>query len=130
MRKAILYRLLEKRNITEDGHWLWMGVCWPNGYPQIKLKGKTFAVHRLSLQVFRNVEFGPNEQANHVRECKYKHCFNPDHLYKGTHSDNMSDIPMKCSKCGGPKKRNKHCEKCKKEYMRKYMKKYYHDHKT
>lgn len=30
-------------------------------------------------------------QVNHVRECQYKHCFNPNHLYIGTQAQNMAD---------------------------------------
>ena len=32
-----------------------------------------------------------DECACHIRECPNKHCFNKNHIYKGSHKDNMID---------------------------------------
>ncbi len=96
MKKPIKDRLFEKRKIDPiTGCWLWMGGKFLNGYGTIKVKGKSNPIHRLSLEIFKGVIFGKDEQANHIRECPYKHCFNPDHLYKGTQKQNMADLKSK-----------------------------------
>lgn len=116
--KAIL---LERRIITDSGCWLYTGGKFSNGYGSIKYKGKTHAVHRLSLSVFKDIIFGVEDNANHIKECPNKHCFNPDHLYKGTQIDNMADRHSKCESCGIIKEKPGRCMRCKRKYMKKYM---------
>lgn len=130
MNRDLKLRLLGKRKINEiTGCWLWTGVI-SNHYGQIKVKGKGKSVHRLALELFKGIIFGPNEQANHIKECPNKHCFNPDHLYKGEqHNNNTDKIKFICPNCGKEKKKGR-CQNCKKLYMRKYMKVYYHKNKT
>lgn len=102
MNKDIKLRLLDRRRIDPvTGCWLYTGSILSNGYGNIKYKGKTKLVHRLSLEVFKNVIFEADEQSNHTIECPNKHCFNPDHLYKGTQTNNMRDR----SKVNPPKSR-------------------------
>lgn len=121
MNKDIKLRLFERRFIDETTNcWLWKGTINTNGYGSIKYKGKAILVHRLSLIVFKDVVFGINEQANHIKECKNKHCFNPDHLYKGTQVDNMTDFGTTCKLCGESKVKGKRCRKCKMKYNREY----------
>lgn len=121
MNKSIAVRLLEKRYIDPITNcWLWTGAKFGNGYGSIKYKGESESVHRLSLIVFKNIIFEIDEQANHTRECPYKHCFNPDHLYKGTQSENMADYGSKCKKCGGSKLVGVKCYSCKAKYNREY----------
>jgi len=69
--------------------------CWlytlgqdKDGYGKIKYKGKTYRVHILSYKHFVGE---PKQQVLHKLECPHKHCFNPEHLYDGSHSDNMKD---------------------------------------
>jgi hypothetical protein len=114
MNRDIKDRLLDKRIISNNGCWLWQGARFINGYGSIKYYGKTNLVHRLSLEIFRDIKLSTND--NHIRECPNKHCFNPDHLYKGTQTENMTDFGVKCKLCGGPKVKGKRCRMCKMKY--------------
>ncbi len=82
-------RLFACREIIDD-HWIWTGAV-ANEYPVMKVHGATISVCRLSLEIFKGIKFKADQQANHIIECTYKICFNPDHLYAGTHKDNMKD---------------------------------------
>lgn len=69
--------------------------CWlytlgqdKDGYGKIKFKGKTYRVHILAYKYFVGE---PKNQILHKFECPFKYCFNPEHLYDGTHNDNMRD---------------------------------------
>lgn len=90
MNKSIVDRIKENIEIGGLNHWLWKGSL-SNGRAVIKYKGKTCTVARLVLEIFKDEKFGPDEQANHKPPCNIKHCINPDHLYKGTQTDNMKD---------------------------------------
>jgi hypothetical protein len=83
-------KLLENRVIHPlYGCWLWTLGRKPNGYGEIKWKGKTYTVHRLAYVEFKGKE--PKNHVLHKLECPHKHCFNPDHLYDGTNIDNYLD---------------------------------------
>jgi len=90
-------RLLRKRLIDPvTDCWLYIGSRYKGRkgelkYGFIKYQNKNVLVHRLSLIVFKDIVFDVNEQSNHILECKNMHCFNPDHLYKGTQKQNMED---------------------------------------
>ena len=58
------------------------------GYGRIKIAGKQVDVHRLSYMVF----VGPMPEGKIVcHTCDCPSCYNPKHLYAGTHSDNRMD---------------------------------------
>jgi len=99
MKKDIKDRLIEKRIVDPVTNcWLYTGAKYSNGYGFIKYQGKAHLVHRLSLMIFKDIIFDEGEQSNHNKECPHKHCFNPDHLYKGTQTDNMGDRYAKVNK--------------------------------
>lgn len=81
--------LLEKKRMIRDC-WIWTGKQ-EHGYgtlwiPEIKY---TARVHVLSLFLFRRKAFSFKKQVNHT--CNVKSCFNPNHLYAGTQTQNMAD---------------------------------------
>ena len=81
-------RLLAKIKTNRRGCWLWQGApSGRDGRGQIKVKGRSYQVHRLSYEVF----VGPVEQFDVLHSCDTPNCINPDHLFLGTHSDNMKD---------------------------------------
>lgn len=81
--------LTNKRAIdSTTGCWLFTGGQDKDGYGKIKFNGKTYSAHRLA---WRNWVGEPINQILHKPICPNKHCFNPEHLYDGTHSDNMRD---------------------------------------
>lgn len=74
----------------ETGCWNWMGSLQTCGYGQIRIGGSISQLaHRLSWIAHR----GPLPSGLHVlHHCDNPKCCNPDHLYLGTHLDNMRDM--------------------------------------
>lgn len=73
--------------------WIWQGCIRPNGYGQFTIHNKHYAAHR----VMYKITYGSIQTGKIVcHSCDIRHCVNPDHLWIGTHKDNMSD----CSKKG------------------------------
>ena len=87
-------RLFSRRTITPEGHWLWKGHIDNHGYGRIRFNGKWDYVHRVSAILFLgyNPHHHEKVQINHKKECQIRHCFNPEHIYLGSHSENMEDM--------------------------------------
>lgn len=74
--------------IIESGCWEWQWGLDSHGYGQMKLNGSSFRAHRASW-IKHN---GPiPEGLNVLHSCDNRRCINPDHLFLGTHQDNMDD---------------------------------------
>lgn len=71
-----------------DGCWEWRGTT-NKGYGRLHWKSKTTAAHRVAYEL-RNGEIQGDAQVLH--KCDNRLCCNPDHLYLGTHADNMRDM--------------------------------------
>lgn len=72
-----------------SGCWLWCGPINDHGYGVNKRLG---SLHRLSCILFR----GPIPKGMGVlHKCDVRCCVNPDHLYVGTHTDNMRDVRVR-----------------------------------
>ena len=85
--------LLKSRLITDSGCWQWTAGVTSKGYGKIKSHGRTCSVHRFSWDTFKREPIGPGLMVLH--RCDNKRCFNPDHLFLGTHHDNMRDMREK-----------------------------------
>jgi hypothetical protein len=60
------------------------------GHGQLSYKLRTYGVHRLSAMIFYGLDLDDKtQQANHT--CPNRNCWNPDHIYVGTQSDNVKD---------------------------------------
>jgi hypothetical protein len=65
---------------------LWCGGVNGGGYGQISVDGRKMLVHRVAYQL----AFGPIPDGLDVlHHCDTPCCISPDHLYAGTHQDNM-----------------------------------------
>ena len=76
------------------GCWEWQGHVHPepNPYGSTSYRGKGWRVHRLAYHLAK----GPIPAGLDIcHECDYKRCCNPDHLFPGTHRDNMLDMRAK-----------------------------------
>lgn len=72
--------------------WIWTGSTNPDGYGRFKVNGKLEQAHRFSF----NFHFDKPEDNKHVlHKCDVRCCVNPDHLFLGSHSDNMKDMYKK-----------------------------------
>lgn len=90
--------------ITESGCWIWMHALDVQGYGALEFLGaQNVKAHRLSWEVYR----GPIPKGMHVCHCcDIPCCVNPDHLFLGTHTDNMRDKAKK----GRAPRGESHCD--------------------
>lgn len=91
--KTYQERIKKKVNVLANGCWIWTGSRMSSGYGVISYQGKQMGVHRVSLIVFKGVEFSEGDQACHT--CDVRDCCNPDHLFVGSASENMQDAQKK-----------------------------------
>lgn len=78
-----------------SGCWLWTGWTHRQGYGCLRLDGKSKLAHRVAYAA----AFGDFPQHLDVcHKCDVTGCINPDHLFLGTHQDNMVDRTRK-GKC-------------------------------
>lgn len=84
-------RLLLGRRINEGtGCWEWTrGTRGKMKYGTLCVGGKNEGVHRLSAHVFHGFDLRSPMLICH--SCDNPLCFNPDHLFVGTHKDNSDD---------------------------------------
>lgn len=75
-----------------DGCWLWTGSRTSDGYGGIRVCGKSVGAHRVAYELF----VAPIPDGLHVlHRCDTPNCVRPEHLFLGTHADNMSDMATK-----------------------------------
>lgn len=83
-----------------DGCWIWTRSATHDGYGSFSLGGRTFVAHRVAWII----EYGQFDQ----NLCVCHHCDNPicvraEHLFLGTHADNMEDMVRKGRQALGDK---------------------------
>ncbi len=72
----------------ENECWLWKGSFKSNGYGNFHRK----SAHRVSYKII-NCKF-PKERFEICHKCNNPKCVNPNHLYAGTHKENMQDMKV------------------------------------
>ena len=89
-------RIRNKLIKDPSGCWIWMGGI-SRGYGAIKIKGKNKKVHRVMWELTN----GSIPKGIFVlHKCDITECANPDHLFLGTHTDNMKDMIQKGRRSG------------------------------
>lgn len=83
--------LLSRRIITNQGCWEYSMCRNRSGYGKLSFRGKLTTAHRLSYEVFK----GAIGDYFVCHRCDNPPCFNPDHLFLGTHLDNIRDAKAK-----------------------------------
>jgi len=78
----------EKSTKSGSGCWEWSGRI-SDGYPVQRIGGKTYFVHRLSLEAKMSAPLG-SQAAHHM--CANSKCVNPEHLQPVTHRENVAEM--------------------------------------
>jgi hypothetical protein len=77
---------------TVSGCWLWTRSCDRWGYGHLSINGRLIQAHRHSYELHT----GPiPPRMNALHRCDVPKCVNRDHLFLGTHQDNMADMKAK-----------------------------------
>ena len=91
--KTDLERFVRKHSPSDDrGCIEWTGAMYPTGYGSFWFDGRVQPAHRVSWMMFR----GSIPDGLYVlHRCDNRKCVNPEHLFLGTHQDNMDDMLAK-----------------------------------
>jgi HNH endonuclease len=89
----------------DDWCWEWTGCVGKTGYGQLRRSGKSLYAHRYAWELTH----GPLDVGQCVlHRCDNPVCVRPDHLFVGTHADNVIDKVVKGrqSRTGQPREAN------------------------
>ena len=83
-----LERILSKSIINENGCIVFNGFLNEFGYGRLRANGKKVLVHRY---VYEEINGKIPKDKLCCHSCDTPNCINPEHLFLGTHSDNIKD---------------------------------------
>jgi predicted XRE-type DNA-binding protein len=93
-------RFWSKVNILDDEHcWDWVAGKNQKGYGEFKIDGSMYRANRVSWIICNSNEIPDGMIICH--KCDNPSCVNPNHLFLGTHSENMVDMTKKDSAAKG-----------------------------
>lgn len=104
MGKTLKQRFEAKYKINPvTGCWDWVASSTRgNGYGEFKVNGRALSSHRVSYELY----VAPITNGLQVlHTCDNRKCVNPNHLFLGTHADNMADKVAKGRQAKGDKVR-------------------------
>lgn len=91
MRRPIADRFWKNVDKT-DYCWNWIGTLSTHGYGQISINRRWRLAPRIAWELY----YGESPGKNHVlHRCDNPRCVREDHLFLGTHQDNMKDMLQK-----------------------------------
>jgi len=84
--------LLSRIKIADNGCWIWIKGTDRHGYGIVPLNSGVRSSHRLAYKLFCG-EITEGLSICHI--CDNPPCCNPEHLFLGTHAENMQDALQK-----------------------------------
>jgi hypothetical protein len=88
-----LTRIFAKTEERASGCWIWVGSQHKSGYVYRYYRGRSVKVHRKIFELTMNLTLSPKECVCH--SCDIPQCINPDHLWVGSHQQNIRDASSK-----------------------------------
>lgn len=70
---------------------LWQGAVTGSGYGHLRINGTLVYAHRFAFFL----KHGRWPEPNGLHSCDTPACVNADHIFEGTHADNMADMRRK-----------------------------------
>jgi hypothetical protein len=82
--------MTKKSLLGDNGCWLFQGAKDTGGYCYVSFKNRMISIHRISAHYHWG--FGLDSSMNILHKCNTRNCWNPNHIYEGTQSENMLDM--------------------------------------
>ena len=89
--------------IPESGCWIWIGPLHHTGYGNFNENGKRTRAHR---EIFQRLVGSIPKGKFLCHKCDIRSCVNPNHMFIGSHQDNMNDMVNKKRSLFGSKHHN------------------------
>jgi hypothetical protein len=96
VKKTFFERWCEKVDMKDpDDCWDWLGFKNKDGYGFLKNNKKNIRAHRYAYAQYKNNGQPIPNNLCVCHHCDNPSCVNPNHLFLGTHTDNMQDMLRK-----------------------------------
>lgn len=90
-----IQKFIKNVTITKNDCWEWQGYKDRDGYGRLHCNEtkKQISAHRFIYEFVKDIKLSKNIFICH--NCDNSSCVNPNHLWEGTHEDNMKDMVKK-----------------------------------